>query len=113
MFRLCANRVAAVAVVEQSRGAVVRVRLTEAATVEFARLTRALEGRMLAVVVGEEVLYRAVVRAPVESGRLASPVLSGSAAATLRREILAPQPPEECGGTQQPQARPVRGRAGE
>lgn len=97
VFRLCASSVAAVSLVGEDRGAVVQVQLTADASNEFEQLSRALEGRMLVVFAGEAVFSRAVVQAPIGSGRLRSPVVSKMQAASLRQEVMIRRPPEECG----------------
>ena len=96
-FRLCASNVAGVSLVEESSGAVVQVQLAEGASVEFGQLTRDIEGMMLVVLAGQEIVSRAVVQVPIDSGLLRSPVLPKALAARMQQEIMVNRPLEECG----------------
>lgn len=96
-FRLCSSNVAQVSLVEESSGAVVHVQLAEDASFEFGQFTRDIAGMMLVVLAGNEVLFRAVVQVPIDSGLLRSPVLSTAEAARVKQEIKVDRPLNECG----------------
>ena len=99
VFRLCASNVAQVYLIEESSGVAVHVRLEESAAAEFAELTLALQGKMLSVLAGQQVLSRAIVQIPIDSGLLRSPLLPKAQAAKIRQEIMVRHPPEECGAS--------------
>ena len=95
-FRLCPADVERVAVEAAGGGVTVHVTLKRTAARRFEGLTRRGRGRLLSVLVGDEVFSRATVRAPVTSGRLVSRPGSPEDATTLREALTAPHPGEEC-----------------
>jgi hypothetical protein len=96
-FGLCQGNVAEIAVVGEPAGFVVHVRLTETAARDFAEMTGHAWGRELSVLAGGEVFSRAVVRAGLDSGRLASTPRARAAADELLRAIRQSRPEAECG----------------
>lgn len=99
VFRLCASNVAQVYLVEESWGVAVHVRLEESAAAEFAELTLTLQGKMLSVLAGQQVLSKAIVQIPIDSGLLRSPPLPKAQAAKIHQEIMVRRPPKECGAS--------------
>lgn len=99
LFNLCADNVAAVALVEAASGTAVEVRLTAAAAAAFALITRSLQGQRLTVFAGDDILISAIVQAPVASGVIRSPSMARAEAAALARNARTRRASSECGAS--------------
>ena len=96
VFRLCSANIEHVALAEVAGGVTVHVQLKEAAARRLAALTRRGGGKLLAVLVGEELFSRATVQGPLTSGRLVSSPRSRLAAARLLESLKASGPAVGC-----------------
>jgi hypothetical protein len=97
LFNLCADNVAAVALVEAASGTAVEVRLAADAAAAFALITRSLRGQRLTVLAGDDILISAIVQAPVASGVIRSPSMTRAEAAALARNVRTRRASSECG----------------
>jgi len=99
LFALCADNVAAVALVEAAFGTAVEVQLTAEAAATFALVTRSLQGQRLTVLAGNDILISTIVQAPVASGVIQSPPMAREEAAALARNARTRRASSECGAS--------------
>lgn len=99
LFNLCADNVAAVALVEAASGTEVEVQLTAEAAAAFALITRSLQGQRLTVLAGNDILISAIVQAPVASGVIRSPSMARAEATALARNVRTRRASSECGAS--------------
>lgn len=96
-FHLCRSNVEDVALVAESGGVAVYVKLTGSTSRELFAFTEATLGKRARVMAGHRVLFDVSVRVAVDAGQLASRALSRADAENLAQEIGEALPSAPCG----------------